>query len=441
MKRTIQGAFWIVLYLLITLAPLFILLVGPRPAGRELWRDLSVGLAFCGLAMLGLQFVLTARFKVLKAPYGSDIVYFFHRQISFVTIFLIASHPILLFIFEPKLLRLLNLWTAPWAARFGVTAIILMVFLIGLSVWRKNLKLEYDRWRISHGILSILVMIFALIHMELRGYYLNSLWKQVFWALYVIFWIGVLAWVRLIKPFILIRKPYLIEEVIQERGNAWTVTLRPEGHSGLRFIPGQFAWITLFGTPFTDREHPFSFSGSAEECGRISFTIKSLGDFTSKIKELKSGQIAYVDGPYGAFSVDRHPHAKEIVFIAGGIGITPIMSMLRTLVDRKDIRPITLLYANKTLDSVTFYDEIESLKDRMNLKVIHVLESPPAEWNGERGFITAKMLEKYLPKNHTQNACEIFICGPTPMMDAVEKNLRLIKIPYGDFHSERFDMV
>lgn len=441
MKRTIQGVFWIVIYLLIILAPLFILLIGARPAGRELWRDLSVGLAFCGLAMMGLQFVLTARFKVLKAPYGSDIVYFFHRQISFVTIFLIACHPILLFIFEPKLLGLLNLWTAPWAARFGVSAIILMVFLIGLSIWRKNLRLEYDRWRIGHGILAILVMIFALIHVEMRGYYLNSVWKQTFWAVYVLFWIGVLAWVRLIKPFLLVQKPYLIEEVIQERGNAWTVALRPEGHSGLRFIPGQFAWITLFGSPFTDHEHPFSFSSSAEEHGKISFTIKSLGDFTSKINDLKSGQIAYIDGPFGAFSVDRHPLAREFVFVAGGIGITPIMSMLRTLADRNDIRPITLLYANKTLDSVTFYDEIETLKERLTLKVIHVLESPPTGWTGEQGFITTSMLLKYLPKNHSPNECEIFICGPTPMMNAVEKNLSMIKIPYGDFHSERFDMV
>ncbi len=441
MKRTLQGVFWIVIYLLITLAPLFILLIGPRPAGRELWRDLSVGLAFCGLAMMGLQFVLTARFKVLKAPYGSDIVYFFHRQISFVTIFLIACHPILLFIFEPKLLGLLNLWTAPWAARLGVIAFILMLFLIGLSVWRKNLKLEYDRWRIGHGILAILAMVFALIHVELRGYYLNYLWKQIFWALYVIFWIGVLAWMRLIKPFLLLQKPYLIEEVIPERGNAWTVTLKPEGHSGLDFIPGQFAWITFFGSPFTDSEHPFSFSSSAEENGKLSFTIKSLGDFTSKIRNLKSGQIAYVDGPYGAFSVDRHPLAREFVFIAGGIGITPIMSMLRTLGDRKDLRPITLLYANKTLDSATFYEEIESLKDRLKLKIIHILESPPADWKGEQGFINARILEKYLPISHTPNECEIFICGPAPMMDAVEKNLRLIKIPYGDFHSERFDMV
>ena len=441
MKRTIQGAFWITIYLLITLAPLFILLAGPRPAGRELWRDLSVGLAFCGLSMMGMQFILTARFRVLKAPYGSDIVYYFHRQISFVIIILIAAHPILLFIFEPTYVELLNLLTAPWAARFGVSALVLMLTLIFLSVWRKKLKLEYDRWRVWHGIISILVMIFALIHVEMRGYYLNTTWKQFFWGVFTLFWVGILVWVRLIKPYILLRKPYKILSVKEERGSAWTITLQPEGHTGLKFSPGQFAWITAFGSPFSDHEHPFSFSGSAANTEDLSFTIKSLGDFTSRIKGLTPGQRVFVDGPYGAFSVDRHPSARKFVFIAGGIGITPMMSMLRTLADRQDTRPLTLIYANKTQESATFFEEIEEIKNRLNLHVVHVLESPPEDWKGEKGFISTQILEENLPDDRTPNAFEVFICGPGPMMDAVENMLKTLNIPLGDFHSERFDMV
>lgn len=440
-KRIFQGIFWISVYLLVTLAPLFILLAGPRPAGREFWRDFSVGIAYSGFAMVGLQFILTARFKVIKAPYGSDIVYFFHRQISLVSFALIAAHPLILFIFDPQHLRLLNLVTAPWAARFGVVAVISLGALISLSVWRKKLRIEYDRWRIWHGILATAAMALAMAHIELRGYYLNTLWKQLFWGFYGILWIGVLAWVRVIKPFILLRKAYLVEKVIPERGNAWTVMLRPENHKGLRFQPGQFAWITAWDSPFRDHEHPFSFSGSASESNLLSFTIKELGDFTASIKNLSSGQRVYVDGPYGAFSVDRHPHAREFIFIAGGIGITPIMSMLRTLADRGDPRPLTLIFANKTLETATFLEEIEKLPLRLNLKVVHVLESPPDGWKGEKGFVNADILERYLPKERVPNGFEIFICGPGPMMDAVEKALVRLGVPMGDFHSERFDLV
>lgn len=440
-KRIFHGIFWIGVYLLITLAPLFILLAGPRPAGREFWRDLSVGLGYSGFAMVGLQFVLTARFKVIKAPYGSDIVYFFHRQISIVAFALIAAHPLMLFVFDPRHLNLLNLITAPWAARFGVVAILSLGALIGFSVWRKRLRIEYDRWRIWHGILATAAMALALAHIELRGYYLNTLWKQLFWGVYSIFWIGIMAWVRVIKPFILLRKAYLVEKVIAERGNAWTIVLQPDGHKGFRFQPGQFAWITAWDSPFKDHEHPFSFSGSAEKMGQLSFTIKELGDFTSSIKKLSQGQRVYVDGPYGAFSIDRHPQSKGFIFIAGGVGITPMMSMLRTLADRGDSRPLTLIYANKIQEAATFFEEIADLPQKLNLKVVHVLESPPDGWIGEKGFINAGILERYLPSERQPNKFEIFICGPGPMMNAVEKALIQLGVPMGDFHSERFDLV
>ena len=440
-KRIFQGIFWICIYFLITLAPLLILLAGPRPAGREFWRDLSVGLGYSGFAMVGLQFILTARFKVIKAPYGSDIVYFFHRQISLVLFVLIATHPLLLFIFDPSHLGLLNLVTAPWAARFGVVALILLGALIGLSVWRKRLRFEYDRWRIWHGILATGAIGLAMAHIELRGYYLNMPWKQLFWGFYGISWVGVLAWIRVIKPIILLRKSYLVEKVIPERGNAWTVELRPANHKGLHFQPGQFAWITAWDSPFRDHEHPFSFSSSAEESARLTFTIKELGDFTASIKNLSKGQCVYVDGPYGAFSIDRHPHVQEFIFIAGGIGITPIMSMLRTLADRGDSRSLTLIYANNTLETSTFLEEIEKLPLRLNLKLVHVLKSPPEGWSGEKGFINADILERNLPAERIPNKAEIFICGPGPMMNAVEKALIQLGFPMGDFHSERFDLV
>ncbi len=441
MKRTIKGIFWIGVYLLITLGPLFILLVGPRPAGREFWRDLSVGLGFCGLSMMGLQFVLTARFKEVKAPYGIDIVYFFHRQISYVILAFIISHPVLLFIFEPGNLELLNPITAPWAARLGVAAIILTILLVAFSVWRKKFRLEYDKWRIWHGVLAIAVMAFAMVHVEMRGYYLNTLWKQIFWGLFGVLWVAVLAWIRVIKPLLLMRKPYKVVMVSAERGNAWSMVLRPEGHSGFKFHPGQFAWLSVWDSPFKDHEHPFSISSSAENDKTLTFTIKELGDFTATIKNLKPEHTVYVDGPYGSFSIDRHPSAGKYVFIAGGVGITPIMSTLRTLADRGDKRPLTLIYANRDLDSMTFYDEIETLKTKLQLTVVPVLEKPSDDWTGERGYLNAEILSKYIPAERVQNRFEVFICGPGPMMDAVENALVQIGVPAGDFHSERFDFV
>lgn len=437
----VQGIFWVLVYLVLVSAPLLILLLGPVPEGREFWRELSVALGFAGLAIMALQFALTARFKWLKAPYGADIVYHFHRQISFVALVLILAHPLLLFVFSPQTLALLNLFSAPWRARAGVTAVLLLLGLIGASIWRKSLKIEYTNWRVWHGILATLVIALAIIHVVLARHYLNTPWKQALWVTYGVFWVGLLVYVRVLKPILLLRRPYEVESVTPERGNAWSLTVRPVAHPGLKFMPGQFAWITALSSPFADAEHPFSFSSSASQPGHLTFTIKELGDFTRQVKNLQPGQKVYVDGPFGHFSIDRQPHAEQFVFIAGGVGITPTMSMLRSMADRGDKRPVTLLYANKDWDSIIFREELDSLKNALHLNLVHVLEKPPADWDGETGFINRAVLERHLPKASKRNSVEIFICGPQPMINAVENALTQLGVPFGDFHSERFDLV
>jgi len=85
------------------------------------------------------------------------------------------------------------------------------------------------------------------------------------------------------------------------------------------------------------------------------------------------------------------------VLIAGGIGITPMMSMIRTLADRGDRRPLVLLYGSRDWESVTFREELESLKTRLALTVVHVLSELPPGWTGEQGRITAEVFRRHLP--------------------------------------------
>jgi len=440
-KRWLQGIFWVLVYVLLAAAPLLILLIGPVPPGRDFWREFSVALGFGGLAMMALQFVLTARFKIIKSPYGADVVYHFHRQISLVAAVMILAHPLILFIRYPALLSLLNIFQAPWRARAGVTSIVALVVLIGSSLWRKRFNLEYTNWRILHGFASALAVILAMVHVVLAAHYVNTPVKQVLWISYGVFWVGLLIWIRILKPMMLLRNPYEVVEVKGERGSAWTLVLRPVGRKGMIFCPGQFAWITAGKSVFGESEHPFSFSSSASDTGKLAFTIKELGDFTATIKNFPPGMRVYLDGPYGSFSIDRHAHASGFVFIAGGIGITPMMSMLRTMRDRGDKRPVTLIYANNGWETVTFREEIAELEQALNLNVVYVLLDPPDGWEGETGFVTADLLDRYLPEDRDRDVQEIFICGPGPMMDAIESTLPTLGVHMDDFHSERFELV
>jgi predicted ferric reductase len=224
--------------------------------------------------------------------------------------------------------------------------------------------------------------------------------------------------------------------VHRETADATTLSLEPVGHEGLRFLPGQFAWLVLGDSPFTVEQHPFSISSSAARPGRMDMTIKALGDWTSGVAETPVGARAYVEGAYGAFSVDRYP-SPGYVFVAAGVGITPFVGMLRTLEDRGDLRPHRLIYAARRVEDLIFRGELERLAaGPLDLQVTYVLSRPPEGWAGEAGRLDADLLCRHAVDGLPDRV--YFICGPDAMMDAAEKALLRLGVPLDDIHSERF---
>jgi predicted ferric reductase len=277
-----------------------------------------------------------------------------------------------------------------------------------------------------------------MLHMIGWGFYLTDPFKRTLWIGLAIFWFCLLLYVRLFKPLFMLRRPYQISAVRTERGDTTTLVMQPIGHPGFRFKPGQFGWLTVWDGPFRITGHPFSFSSSAEAPGgRVEMTIRNLGDFTRTVGEIPVGKRVYLDGPYGAFTIGNPTDMH--VLIAGGIGITPMMSMIRTLADRGDKRPLVLLYGAKSFDSLTFREELDALKARLDLRIAYVLSDPPAGWDGETGRIDAELFRRYLPPDYADH--EYFICGPDPMMDAIESALGEMKVPLSRYHSERYSFV
>ncbi|WP_170944156.1 ferric reductase-like transmembrane domain-containing protein [Leptolyngbya sp. BC1307] len=430
--------FWIGNYLLITLLPLFVLLIYPPPGARGFWVDFSVALGFIGLATMALQFVLTARINRIEASYGVDILLQFHRLTSLVAFFMVLLHPVMLFVVQPETRQLLNFLEAPWRARLAILGTLAFVALVVTTIWRKPLRIPYEPWRTSHTVLSVLAVGLGLGHALGVSNYLALFWKRMLWGSMALIALWLVVYVRLIKPWMMTKKPYLVEDVIPQRGNVWTLTLRPWGHDGFRFQPGQFAWLTLDITPLSMREHPFSMSSNADHSGRIEFGIKALGDFTSTIETVKPGTKAYLDGPYGVFTVDRYGDAAGFVLVAGGIGITPMMSMLATAAERKDDRPYLLIYASKTWDDITFREELEALEAQLDLKIVHVLKEPPETWSGEQGYVDKALLDRHIPKYKATR--QYFICAAPKMMDQVERALHDLGVPVPQVHMEHFNL-
>jgi len=438
MKYVYWGLFWVSVYLVIVLAPQFVLLVGPVPAGNGFWWDFSISLGFAGAAMLCMMFFLTARFRRATVPFGIDLIYYFHRHISIVAFIIILAHPAILLALDPGLFDMLTPAPANWPFLTGAGSVVVLSLLLIASLWRKQLSFHYDGWRLGHIILATLALVLALLHIEGIGNYIASPWKRALWTIILISWLLLLGYIRLLKPWTMLKHPYTVERIIQEKGDAWTLELCPKGHKGFSFMPGQFAWLTLWNSPFVLKEHPFSISSSAKHPERIAFTIKELGDFTKRIKYVQPDQTAYLDGPYGSFSIDRHP-ALGYVFIAGGIGIAPILGMLRTLEDRRDTSQLVLFYAYSSLDRMTGIEELEHMKKNLRLRIIYVLNDPPPDWHGEKGFITRDVLQRNLPGKKMHY--EYFICGPEAMIRLMEQYLHGLKIPLHHIHSELFNLV
>jgi predicted ferric reductase len=171
----------------------------------------------------------------------------------------------------------------------------------------------------------------------------------------------------------------------------------------------------------------------------ISMTIKAAGDFTQSIRDVIPGTRVYVDGPHGVFSMDSR-QGPGYVFIAGGIGVTPLYSMLLTMRQREDVRPVILFAASVSWDEIVFREELEELCATMpNLDVVHVLERPPDGWAGESGRITPHVLTRCLPRQFLRY--EFLVCGSGAMMDAMEEALLALGVPFRQVSTERLDMV
>jgi predicted ferric reductase len=439
MRYFYWGLFWISVYLGLVIFPCLVLFYGKMPDGNGFWWDFSMVLGFAATSMMAIMFFLTARFKRAALPFGVDILYYFHKQISLLLLLFAVAHPFILIASEPVVLEMLTPKLLNRYMAAGIVSLVMILCILISSLWRKQLNIHYDNWRYVHAFLSASAFLLALVHIEGVGNYIATSEKRFAWGAIMTCWLLLMLYTRLVKPFALLRKPYEVVRVESKRGSAYTLDIIPVGHSGLHFMPGQFVWLTMWSSPFSMREHPFSISSSAEERGNLSFTIKELGDFTRRIKEAARGLRVYVDGPYGAFSIDRHYDAPGFVFVAGGIGIAPIMSMLQTLADREDKRNLMLFFAGANLDRLTFYEELIELKKRLSLQIIFVLEKPHPGWQGESGFLSGDIFNRHLPEN--KHGLKYFICGPVPMIHLAEKELHRIGVPLHHLHSELFDFV
>ncbi|WP_221936575.1 ferredoxin reductase family protein [Litoribacter populi] len=436
MKYSLSKAFlWLGLYTLLALLPLGIALLGDRPGYRSFWIEFGVAMGFIGLSTMGLQAVFSGRYKFIAPTFGMDNILQFHREIGIISFFFVLAHPVILLIADPEFIKYFDpTVNFPRALALSFASVGIIAITV-TSLWRESFKLNYEWWRLIHSGVGALLVFVGITHSIQVAHYLDELWKQI--AIVVLMGICVYAVIhtRLVRLYLNGKKPYRVVDIKAERGESYTMTIEADGFKRADFISGQFFWMTVGDKVFTLQQHPFSIVSSDED-DKICFTAKVLGDFTATWENMKPGTKVVLEGPFGSFT----PKGTDPLFmIMGGIGVTPGLSMLRSMVDRKDNREIILIYANENWEETTFREELEELDKLPNIQIINVVDNPPHGYVGETGFVDEEMIKKHLPKD--RNDFVYYICGPEPLMDVSEKSLKKLGVDWRRIYSERFEIV
>ena len=435
----VRSLAWASLYLATAVSPLLLLaLPGDRPPKRSVAIEVGVGFGLVGYAMLGLQFLTTSRFRRIAPYFGSDAEVAFHRAAGIAAVTLVLAHPVILLLANPNYAVYFDPRANLPRAAALTTVTIALVLLIALSLWRARFRLSYEWWRLSHAALAVVVIGIGMVHALQVSHYVSGWWKQAAWVVGAVIPIGLLAHVRLVRPGRARTRPWRIVDVRADTHDTFHLILEPQDHAGMPFRAGQYAWLTLGETPWTLQQHPFSFLSSAERSDRVEFGIKAMGDFTEKVAEVPPGTTAFLEGPYGSFAID--PHADGVLFVVGGIGITPVLSILETCRDRGEQRPLMLVYANERASDVAFVSRLESLRSGLDLRVIDVLRVPPEDWSGETGLVSEELLDRCLDRLAVGDP-QIMTCGPAPLMDIAERAALRRGVPQHRIASERFDWI
>jgi len=284
-------------------------------------------------------------------------------------------------------------------------------------------RLPYELWFATHlGVYGGILLV-ALHQLKNGGDFSRHFWFTAWWYMGYIGVFGLLGWYRFLRPVVQAwRHQFHVAKVVTEAHSTYSIHIAGRHLPGFRFQPGQYATWWMLAPGKWWQGHPFSFS-SAPGADTLRLTIKASGNFTHTIGKLRPGTRIIIDGPRGSFTASRAVHAEHVLLVAGGIGITPYIAMIKQLLQSG--KPVTLLYAARARQDVAFGRELAALQ-RKGLQ-LHLFLSK------ENQRLDATALQPFV-----QPGLVAYICGPDAMSASVHKQLRRLGVPDRAIITERF---
>lgn len=374
------------------------------------------------VVMLATAVVLPARLKALTRRMGIEGVLASHRFLGLCATLMVLVHLMCVLVADPRALALLDVLSAPVRA---VAATIATGSLLGLVIAAQSrARQNYEHWRWTHVVLAVIALIGSTLHVILIGELVLDPLAGPFLVAVAVAVAGSVIYRWIVAPSKRTAE-FIVARVRAEAPGVSTVVLRPRAgrHAALKFEPGQFAWMRLERAPLAE-EHPFTIASAAQDGIAPEFTIRHSGDWTTgPLARLRPGARVWLDGPHGAFTPKET--AFGFVMISAGVGITPMMSMLRTFARAGDRRPMYLFLADRP-DELLFRAELSEMEHHLDL---HRVEF-------RRVRITAELLARHLPPTFLQ--LEYYICGGNRLIGDARRAIEDLHVPESRIHTEMF---
>ena len=392
--------------------------------------------ALLGTYAVLVQLLLMSRISWIERGIGLDRLAVWHRWLGFATLWLLAAHVALTTLGFAEADRF-SLWaqTRDLIAHYpdvlaAWVGFLLLVAVAVTSVRLARKSLKRQTWYFVH-LYAYLAVALSFAHQLAVGTdFAHDRAARTWWvALYAIVGASILWW-RVLDPVFKSRRHQLrVHKVEREAPGVVSILLSGRGLDRLGARPGQFFLWRFMTREGWWQAHPFSLS-AAPTPRYMRITVKNLGDYTRSLQHLKRGTRVCIEGPFGTFTTDRRTR-RGAVYIAGGIGITPLRALLDSVGPHDDV---ILLYRVLTNDDVVFAKELRQFAEQRNITVYVITGTEIGDDNTD--LLGLPALRRAVP-DIARRDC--FVCGPPSLIEVLRRRLSILGVPPEQIAFERFE--
>lgn len=422
---------WILAFIPLVLWYFVMPISGRFSSSGTTFRSLGQLAGLLGMALLSINFVLSARFKFLDKLFsGLNRVYIKHHTIGIAAFCLLLFHPTFLII-QYLFISLKTSFNFifslnDFAIILGEVALLVFIVLMIITIY---LSFKYQNWKKTHQYLGI-VLFLGSWHMFIIPSDVSNNAVLKYYMIFLVA-IGTLSYFYRTILGVYRKKEYKyrLEKVTKVNENIAELKLTTLGKK-IKFLPGQFVFLRFEDGGHLSESHPFSIISSPDE-DDLSLGIKTLGDYTSMVYLLKPGIICRIEGPFGAFSFLK-AKSKRQIWIAGGIGVTPFLSMAKQIdAGNMSDYKVDFYYSVKNPGEAAFAGELIEISRRNNNFKLH------QHFSEKSGHISADLV---VNNSGYVSEGEIFLCGPSGFMQNLREQFVKLGFDNSRIHSEEFSL-